>query len=371
MGITNIEWTDRSWNPVVGCIKVSAGCAHCYAETMGKRLKAMAVADVAAGKNPGRKRHYIDAIDDKGRWSGKLIPVPEALGDPLSWKKPSRVFVNSMSDLFHEDVPDWFIDDVFASMALAPQHTFQVLTKRAGRMRAYFDALAARVQEWDGGEGETEEFLMESVADRETETIVGLKAIEWLSFYNARNLGWPLPNVELGVSVEDQSTANERIPHLLRSPAALRFVSYEPALGPVDWTWIEAANGWVIDALRGEWSRRADAGIDEPSAEECHNGGPRLDAIIIGGESGHGARPFDLAWARSTIAQCKAAGVAPFLKQFGSNAVAWDQYADGLGGITGGGGHLPWLTYDPKGGDPSEWPDDLRGFREWPAKGGA
>lgn len=331
-----IAWTDATWNPLRGCSKVSSGCKNCYAETMAARF---------AG--PGQP--YEGTID-RGRWNGRIRLVPEKLGEPLRWRRPRRVFVNSMSDLFHESVPFEFIAAVFGVMAAAPQHVFQVLTKRPERAVQFF--------EWAQGNG----------------------------VYR-----WSLPNVHLGVSVEDQATADERIPLLLQCPAAVRWVSYEPALGPVDF------ERWTIEPMHcaacGSEQIAYDTnphglplthtcimGADqtgEPGAERCVDCGSldvvmpgALDWIVIGGESGPGARPFDAAWARSTIAQCRAAGVACFVKQLGARPrVAEASRLAGLwaampGGRVDdcGGIHLR----DRAGADPSEWPEDLR-VREWPA----
>jgi protein gp37 len=179
---SSIEWTDATWSPVTGCTKVSEGCRHCYAETMAKRFWG--------------DRHF-----------GDVQCHPDRLEQPLRWRKPRRVFVNSMSDLFHPAVPDDFIDRVFAVMALCPQHTFQVLTKRPERMRAWFD----------GGEH-----------------LRMTRCFRNFQHYTKPVGPWPLPNVWLGVSVEDQATADERIPVLLDTPSALCFVSAEPLLGEID-----------------------------------------------------------------------------------------------------------------------------------------
>ena len=312
---STIEWTDTTWNPVSGCDKVSPGCAHCYAETMAARLKAMALKDIADGKDPGRKRHYIDAIDDKGRWSGKMTPVPESLADPLHWKKPRRVFVNSMSDLFHDDVPDEFIDRVFATMYQAQWHTYQVLTKRAERMRRYMTAPHRLVAIG------TAAFALAAQMAPEKAAILSNS-----EFVNDLEMGmWPLPNVWLGVSAEDQQRADERIPWLLKTPAAVRFISAEPLLGPIDLA--EA----VINRRRGD----------------------PADWVIVGGESGHDSRPCRATWVRDIVRQCADAGVACFVKQLGANAE------------DGHGVHRKLLLKDKKGGDPAEWPEDLR-VRQYP-----
>jgi protein gp37 len=227
---SKIEWTDATWNPVTGCTKVSPGCDHCYAETFSERFRGV----------PGH--HFERGFDVQLR--------PDKLDQPLRWKRPRRVFVNSMSDLFHADIPEMYIAGVFAVMARAPQHTFQVLTKRPGRMRSLMksDDFRHRVQAHDVD-------------------------------------AWPLPNVWLGISAEDQKWADVRIPVLVETPAAVRFVSAEPLLGPIN--------------FRG------------PNF-------PMIDWIIVGGESGRGARPMSLDWARDIRDQCRKAGVAFHYKQQGS-----------------------------------------------------
>ncbi len=309
-----IEWTDATWNPVRGCTKVSPGCANCYAETFAERFR-------------GVKGHpYEQGFD--------LRLVPEKLTEPLRWKKPRRVFVNSMSDLFQDGVPDSYIDQVFAVMALCPQHTFQVLTKRAERMRSYL--VCEPVQR---------------IADAIGFGTVGsdlpyehrqAAANRMLRAYPELKRQWPLPNVWQGVSVENQHFADERIPLLLQTPAAVRFISAEPLLGLVD------VRRWLLPA------RCISTGI--PMRRVPENDLPALDWVIVGGESGHGARPFDLAWARSIVQQCKAAGVSCFVKQLGSDP--FEPYSDGTQFVDL---HLK----SRKGGDPSEWPMDLR-VREFP-----
>lgn len=287
---TSIEWTDCTWNCVRGCTRVSRGCEHCYAEGVARRF---------AG--PGQPYEGLVRLDAKGKpkaqWNGEVRFVTEKLAEPLSWRKPRRVFVNSMSDLFHEGVLDAQIDLVLAVMLLAPQHTFQVLTKRPERMRAYLSApdLYDRV-------------LRAAGTFRAKRPGLCAVAISNPATSPPWWIWW-------GVSVEDQRTADERIPVLLTLPAAVRWVSYEPALGPVDFA--------------------GEAGIDW---------------IVVGGESGPGARPFDLAWARSTIAQCRAAETACFFKQAGSNPM-----------LDGASVRL----LDRKGGDLAELPADLH-VREWP-----
>ena len=215
MAKTSIEWSEVSWNPVTGCSKVSPGCAHCYAETIAERFR-------------GTPDHpYEQGFDFQLR--------PNRLRDPYGWKGNRLVFVNSMSDLFHEDIPLPFLRQVFAAMVATPQHTYQVLTKRSERLAVL-----------------------------------------------AGHLDWA-PNIWMGVSVESQRWT-ARLDDLRQVPAAVRFVSVEPLLGPVDLAdWL----GW-------------------------------LDWVIVGGESGAGAREMNPAWARALRDQCDARAVPFFFKQWGA-----------------------------------------------------
>ncbi|MEW6583439.1 MAG: DUF5131 family protein [Actinomycetota bacterium] len=355
--MTSIEWTDATWNPVTGCRKVSAGCKHCYAERVFPR--ACSGRTVPCERCDGEGGWLLDEGADEDRpapWkdcpdcggSGArlrrftdVLTHPERLDRPLRWRRPRRVFVNSMSDLFHEDVPADFIAEVWGVMACAPQHTFQVLTKRPTRARALLtdtngwvvtahDAAVQWVRELGLPDGGPPENYLCTPAQREA-----LPA---------------LPNVYLGVSVEDQATADERIPLLLDTPAALRFISYEPALGPVDFS------DYLTCGSCGAGKRLPDhAACDWGAAHAA------LDWIIVGGESGPQARPFDLAWARQTIAQCRAAGIPCFVKQLGARpTIHHDPHNPAIGsGYNGGLVHRA-------GRDPEEWPEDLR-VREWPA----
>jgi protein gp37 len=311
---SEIEWTDATWNPTVGCKMVSPGCARCYAQTMSHRLAGMARADIKTGKNPGRKRNYLDVMRADGKFDGTVRFVPEALGDPLTWRTPRRVFVNSMSDLFHEGMPFPYIDQVWDVMRRCPQHTFQVLTKRPERMAAYFADVdrTARAEHGDG--------------------------IRYI----------PLPNVWLGTSVEDQQRADERIPHLLRCPAAVRFLSCEPLLGPVN------LKPWL-------WQRVVETYHGDPDGVEIRR--RELHWAISGGESGPGARPCNVEWVRSIVGQCKAAGVACFVKQLGANVEAT---GGDVPGMTAAGESIRVRLADKKGGEPEEWPEDLR-VRDMPA----
>jgi protein gp37 len=250
---TKIEWTDETWNPVTGCTKVSQGCKNCYAERLAPRVFAGQMYSPPGETVPTRPRVFTD-----------VLCHPERLDAPLHWKKPRRVFVNSMSDLFHEDVPDEFIGNVFSTMGNCDDqdrgHTFQILTKRPERMLIYMKEHARDA--WNGPRMNCSAF--------------------------------PPRNVWLGVSVEDQATADERIPLLLQTPAAVRFISYEPALGPINLGWYLGR----FDPMQGATT-------------------PNLHWLIAGGESGPNARPSHPDWFRAVRDQCAAAGVPFFFKQWG------------------------------------------------------
>lgn len=287
MNETAIEWTDYTWNPTTGCTPVSEGCTNCYARRISHRLR-------------GRFGYPADE-------PFRVTLHPERLREPIGLRKPRRIFVVSMGDLFHEDVPDSFIDQVFAVMALCPEHAFQVLTKRPERMLEYCSyshrdsEIMARIdqlipgsfrqpQGWEfipGGRGE--------------------QGLYELGYWEGP-LRWPLPNVWLGVTCENQAAADERIPTLLQTPAAVRFVSVEPMLRPVkmDYLWLHPeCSAWYTDGMtRGQHPLRGVA--------------KGLDWIICGGETGPGARPMHPDWVRSLRDQCQAAGVPFLFKGWGS-----------------------------------------------------
>lgn len=266
---TPIEWTDATWNPTAGCSIVSPGCTNCYAMKVAYRLQHNPDPNVA-GKYAG----LTTKVNGRPVWTGTVRLWPPALDMPLKRKRATTYFVDSQSDLFHENLPDADIDRVFAVMARCPQHTFQILTKRAERMRAYFADARARQAAWREHAGP------DVVAAR----------------------GWPLPNVWLGVSVDDQPRADERIPVLLETPAVVRFLSCEPLLGPVDLTRVGRAARNVLGG--------------NPAA------GARVDWVIAGGESGPEARPMHPSWPRELRDQCVANDAAFFLKQWGAWAPA-------------------------------------------------
>jgi protein gp37 len=279
---TGIEWTDATWNVVSGCTRVSEGCERCYIErTPPFRMEGRRFDGPQIGATTGVRLHE------------------DRLALPLKWRAPRRIFVNSLSDLFHGEVPDDLIAKVFAVMALAPRHAFQVLTKRQGRMRSLLssDAFPAAVA-YEAGRLTLVE-RAGRLAPRP-----GL---------DSSNVGtWPLPNVWLGVSVENQHWADARIPQLLDTPAAVRWISAEPLLGPVDLArFVGEASG-----LSGDWPRL-------------------IDWVVAGGESGPGARPMHPQWARDLRGQCAAAEVPFLFKQ-------WGEWRHGGAGavMVGAGGSL-------------------------------
>ncbi len=242
------------------------------------------------------------------RWNGVVRMVPEHLADPLRWRKPRRVFVNSMSDLFHEALSNEDIAAVFGVMAAAPRHTFQVLTKRAERMRDWFRWLEAKVEpeaeEWSGRDcgasihDARTECLLEYLDDTACAAAAGHFNCCHLGITTSKKIRWPLPNVWLGVSVENQAAADERIPHLLATPAVVRFLSCEPLIGAV--------------SLAGEWWLPR---TFPPATTPVTLGHSCIDWVITGCESGPGARPAEVDWYRALRDQCAAAGVPFFLKQ--------------------------------------------------------
>ncbi len=321
MSKTNIQWTQESWNPVVGCSILSPGCTNCYAMKMASRIERMNAEARERGKGATAPQYdgTTRSVNGNVVWSGKLaLAGDNVLLQPLKRKQPTTYFVNSMGDLFHEDVPDEWIDKVFAVMALSPQHTFQVLTKRAQRMRDYLCDIHLKRRLCASFETiSPSEFVKSLCAARG----------HGVSVVNVGCL--PLANVWLGVSTERQQEADERIPLLLQTPAAVRFISAEPLLGPIDLTGIRAARDpaepeseWLFDALDiGDMYQQR---FSNSFGEIWYDSGDgpyreaKLDWVIVGGESGHEARSMHPAWARSLRVQCEAAGVAFFFKQWGA-----------------------------------------------------
>lgn len=339
MTTTKIEWASKVWNPLAGCSLASPGCTNCYAMKMAGRLEAMGPKPDGGGNI---KLSQYQGTTQKTKagfvWTGKVNAAPESiLTAPLRQKKPTDYFVNSMSDLFHPAVPDALIDRVFAVMALCPQHVFKILTKRPDRMREYVSD--------DRTQGRIARVIIDWLLD---------KVIAWREPWPVRSIGdideptdlalkqWPLPNVWKGTSVEDQPRADERIPHLLATPAALRFLSMEPLLGPVDLApWLDPETD-CQGCDDGEGYGNRCASRDIPRKEQCpwryavqtvtehgpysEDGVPskitsevvKLDWVIVGGESGPGARPMHPDWARSLRDQCAHASVPFFFKQWGA-----------------------------------------------------
>jgi protein gp37 len=452
-GKSNIEWTDATWNPIVGCSIVSPGCTNCYAMKMAARIQKM---NRTGGSNSKYVNHYdgtTKSVKGSSVWTGKLALAPDKLFlKPLSRRAPTTYFVNSMGDLFHEDCPDEWIDKVFAVMALSPQHTFQCLTKRAARMQSFMTApdlpnriaktidaievdrdhdpverwatipgyegyeasshgnvrsakgaLSTGMNEkfgreqvtlWNKGESRTwfvhalvlmahrglppeghearhrngarednrlanliwgtrsenqndkvrhgaiggpQKLTLEQVTEIRSLRKVGAETQQSIAdrYGVSRSLismiesgdvwanplpRWPLPNCWLGVSTERQQEADERIPLLLQTPAAVRFVSAEPLLGHIAFHALNLHTPMPSDALRGQRC------VPEDSPEGYHNEPTaKLDWVIVGGESGPGARPMHPDWACSIRDWCKAAGVPYFFKQWGSFAPQSDQ----------------------------------------------
>lgn len=296
-GKSKIEWTDASYTPIrarnvktgkIGwhCEHATTGCEFCYAETLNKRL------GTGLPFKPGHRSDIEIFLDNK------------MLLAPLHWKKPRMIFVCSMTDIFADFVPDEWIDKVFAVMALCPQHTFQVLTKRAERMREYFLNDRQNVVAW------------EPIA-----AVMKLWCPDWASeeingphrrLAIAAGTTWPLPNVWLGVSTERQKEADERIPLLLQTPAAVRFISAEPLLGPISLHALNLATPRPSDALRGVQCE-PDDGPDGYRNVPMN----KLDWVIVGGESGRNARPMHVGWARDLRDWCQATNVPFFFKQHG------------------------------------------------------
>lgn len=289
---TKIEWTDATWNIITGCSVVSAGCKHCYA---------MKLAGTRLAHHPSREGLTIDTAAGPV-WNGEVRFNDQWLLQPLEWTRPRRIFVCAHGDLFHESVPDEWIDKVFAVMALAPQHTFQVLTKRASRMRQYL----SNENVWP---------RIEAAARRIYRELTG-RQIE------GKVLIGPLPHIWLGVSVEDQAAADARIPDLLCTPAVVRWISAEPLLGAVDL--MQVAVPADEDLLRRPWDFEGYKfnALQAHDDDRFHQAPAALDWVVIGGESGAKARPMSIQWARELRDQCASAGVPFLFKQWGEWAPA-------------------------------------------------
>lgn len=326
---TGIEWTDYSANPVKyrdragksvwACVRTSPGCAHCYSADLAKRYRRGG--EFTAAEMAGYEC-YLDDGELRQMLSPKRLP------------SGSRCFVGDMTDVFGEWVPFEYLDRLFAVFALRPDVVFQVLTKRPERMRKYLTK-----RDTSGAV---------AITIREVAPDGGLAAMQAMGTHVLRDVvqrRWPLPNVWLGTSTENQHWADIRVPELLATPAAVRFVSAEPLLGPVVLT--------NLECFRDHFETES---WDMQPVRPGHMRG--LDWVVTGGESGPRARPCDLAWLRGIVEQCRAAGVACFVKQLGVRPFTSDlgeQFGDrGLGGLK-----------SRKGADMGEWPEDLR-VREMP-----
>lgn len=285
---TGIAWTDSTWNVTTGCTKVSQGCKHCYAERVSKRLA-------------GRAGYPADN-------PFRLTLHPDRLLIPVRWSRPRLIFTCSMSDLFHADVPDEYIAAVFGVMATAPQHVFQVLTKRPERMASWFESLERRAH------NAANVFPNDSLDWRRRHTLRAalLRYTGEGRIPAAEDAPWPLPHVWIGTSVENQAAADTRIPHLLRCPAVVRFLSCEPLLESVDLRHFLDPLGGVDAFTREMLAQGMLSGDQEDSLRR-----PTVQWVIAGGESGPGARPCDEDWLRGLRDQCQRHGVPFFLKQLG------------------------------------------------------
>jgi len=351
-----IAWTEQTWNPVMGCSKVSAGCTNCYAEKMAARFS-------------GEGQHFHGLSDGK-RWTGTVRFRADRLDEPLCWTRPRLAFVNSMSDLFHEALSFHEIGAIFAVMAASPKHTFQVLTKRPARMLEFFAWLEGQMRDTWHPHGNTEQ---DDNAAR-MEVLGGCFGMHHEGCLPTLPAVWPLPNVWLGVSTEDQASADERIPLLLQAPAAVRWISAEPLIGLLE------LHKWLrgVCPSCGSTSYPSDHDLEMACQtcatlrpdDEAFDGWPvRLDWVVVGGESGQGARECWCEWLLTVVEACQGARVPVFVKQLGA------AYMDPLNGLAGHSVKVMdgekekmftarRLTH-PKGGDVSEWPKRLR-VREWP-----
>lgn len=331
---TKISWTNATWNPIRGCSRVSEGCRHCYAEGVAARFSG------PGQPYEGLATRKLRVISDdeqrvEARWTGAVRFLPEMLFIPASWKRPRTIFVNSMADLFHERVTEVQIAAVFGAMALAPQHVFQTLTKRASRMRAWFEWFDFRSNTTSPGDvlSSCLEEAAPGVLDEDHHNALVNVVNGYARWRGAPDDGkpldgrlprWPLPHVWLGVSTEDQATADERIPLLLECPAAVRWISAEPLLGPIG----------LVRGLAGAVARRIfreNGGRDGATIPLHLRPPPHLNWVVAGCESGPVRRACDVAWLRSLRDQCRDADVPFFLKQATAQGGEWTDHPPVIG----------------------------------------
>jgi protein gp37 len=326
MSKTTISWTDETINPFVGCTKVSEECRSCYAE--------------AAAASPRLQQfpQYKNVVDEHGHWTGHVEFIPRFIDKLFTYKKPRRIFLPSMSDAFHENVKDEWLDQLFAAIALNPHLTLQILTKRPRRMMEYCNALPT----------------LDNVPDEMSRRYFD-KTKEYKEFHPT----FPLPNLWLGVTAGTQKSADDRIPLLLQTPAAVRFVSVEPMLEEVNlskylgdyWTCPECNDTdefkWMLPKNKEFCGVCAgDTGRDV----RLKRRGQGIHQVIVGGESGSKSREFHLEWAEDIHRQCQITGTKFFMKQVGANAYYRGQQ---------------FKTKSRAGADASEWPEHLR-VQEFP-----
>lgn len=337
---TSIEWTDATWNPIVGCSRVSPGCENCYAERFVHR-----------GIQEAHRGLTVIRAGAPG-WKGDVRFLPERLAQPQRWRRPRRIFVNSLSDLFHGRVTNEQRLAILGAMRLAPQHTYQILTKRP--------EYALEFEAWLVAESERRRMTFVELALTEyaratgrPQSTVELVRDPWIPRAPVNTSRGPGVAWWIGVTAEDQRRADERIPLLaqLQILPTLRFVSYEPALGPIDW--------------RQDWARALDGtSWGGAPATDRRTLLEMVDWLIVGAESGPGARPFDVAWARAAIVAARDADVPCFTKQVGPGVALHTELGRG-GHVRDGDRNTHVLVSGRKGNNPAEWPEDIR-VREFP-----
>lgn len=368
--MSDIEWLanpdgskGKTWNPMVGCSRQSSGCDNCYAITFAARQLSPQYVGLTKIRPAGSSRPGPD-------WTGEVRLVPQRMGEPLKWRKPQRVFVNSMSDLFHPQVPFEYIASVYGIMACCPQHTFIIATKQLARAVEFFAWLRQRAGTLEGGYYTA--LLVEAGKHIDPDRWERLMEDTGFEQDLAECETWPLPNVHLLASIEDQATAEKRIPDLLKCDAWVHGVSYEPALGPVDLTKLD------IGTLCEQCGKTIT--LDAMSGPSYHCGcGSELAAmtgtlkwVVPGGESGSKARDFNVLWMHEQIKVCADHEVAIFCKQIGARPYSGSLKAGMLTHSRGrwfdhlqDGRTVTYSITDPKGGKIHEWPPELQ-VRQYP-----